>query len=136
MPVGQPEDRAMQECNPSAALEARAGRPWKSGRRLSCDNEQRNTQMTLTIQFPPDLEAGLLAQARAEGLDVSDYVQNLVRGQILAKTSADFSRPAHELSFEQRRQNLQAWAKSHAGNTVVLADEDMERESIYGDHGR
>jgi hypothetical protein len=92
--------------------------------------------MTLTLQFPPDIEAGLLAQARAEGLDVADYVQKLVRGQIVAKTSADFSRPAHELSFEQRRQNLQAWAQSHAGNTVVLADEDMERESIYGNHGR
>jgi hypothetical protein len=91
--------------------------------------------MTLTIQFPPDLEAGLLARAQAEGLDVSEYVQNLVRGQILAKTSADFSRPAHELSSEQRRQNLQAWAKSHAGSTVVLSDEDMDRESIYGDHG-
>jgi hypothetical protein len=54
----------------------------------------------------------------------------------LRKHRLIFSRPAHELSFEQRRQNLQAWAQSHAGNTVVLADEDMERESIYGDHGR
>jgi hypothetical protein len=44
----------------------------------------------MTIHFPPDMEACLLAQARAEGVDVSDYVRNLVRGQILAKTSADF----------------------------------------------
>jgi len=73
---------------------------------------------------------------RAEGLDVSDYVQNLVRGQVLAKTSSDFSGPAHELSAEQRRQNLQAWVKSHAGNTSVLPNETMERESIYGDRGR
>ena len=92
--------------------------------------------MTLTIQLPPEIEAGLLAQARAEGLDVSDYVQNLVRGQILAKTSPDFSRQAHELSPEQRRQNLQAWVKSHARNTVTLPDEAMERESIYGDRVR
>ncbi len=92
--------------------------------------------MTLTIQLGTEIEAGLLSQARAEGIDVSDYVQNLVRDQILAKTSADFSRQAHELSVEQRRQNLQAWAQSHAGGTVVLADEDMERESIYGNHGR
>jgi hypothetical protein len=50
--------------------------------------------------------------------------------------SADFSGPAHELSGEQSRQNLQAWTKNHAGSTVVLADEDMDRESIYGGHGR
>ncbi len=29
MPVGQPEDRAMQGCNLSAALEAGAGGAWK-----------------------------------------------------------------------------------------------------------
>jgi hypothetical protein len=91
--------------------------------------------MRLTVEFTPDIEPGLLAQAEAEGMDVSDYVQNLVRKQVLAKTSADFSLPAHGLSNEQRRQNLRAWAKSHAGNAVVLADEDMERESIYGDRG-
>jgi hypothetical protein len=34
--------------------------------------------MTVTIELPPDIEAGLLAQARAEGMNVSDYVQNLV----------------------------------------------------------
>jgi hypothetical protein len=28
---GQPEDRAMQGCNPSAELEAGAGGPWKHG---------------------------------------------------------------------------------------------------------
>lgn len=38
--------------------------------------------MTVTIELPPDIEAGLLAQARAEGLDVADYVQNLVHRQI------------------------------------------------------
>ena len=44
--------------------------------------------MTVTIELPPEIEAGLLAQARAEGLGLSDYVQNLVRGQIAASSSA------------------------------------------------
>lgn len=92
--------------------------------------------MTLTIKFEPEIEAGLLAQAQAEGMDVSDYVQTLVSGQVLAKKAADFSHPPHELSFEQRRRNLQAWTKSHAGNKVVLSDEAMSRESMYGDDGR
>ncbi len=39
-------------------------------------------------------------------------VQKLARGQILAKTSHDFSQQAHEVSPEQRRQNLQAWVKA------------------------
>lgn len=30
--------------------------------------------MTLTIEFAPEVEAGLLAQAQAEGMDVADYV--------------------------------------------------------------
>jgi hypothetical protein len=34
--------------------------------------------MTVMLNLPPDLEAGLLAHARSEGLDVADYVRNLV----------------------------------------------------------
>jgi len=29
-----------------------------------------------------------------------------------------------------------AWADSHAGSTVVLSDEAMSRESIYGNRGQ
>jgi hypothetical protein len=126
----------MQGCNPSAELEAGAGGPWKHGRRLPCDNEQRNTPMTLTIQFPPDVEAGLLSQAKAEGVDVSDYVQNLVRERISEKASAaEVFRPAAELTPEERLVHLRKFIESHAGNTVVLTDEAMDRESIYGDRG-
>jgi hypothetical protein len=31
---------------------------------------------------------------------------------------------------------FKAWVESHTGNTIVLPDAAMERESIYGDHGR
>jgi hypothetical protein len=92
--------------------------------------------MTLTIEFAPEVEAGLLAQAQAEGMDVANYVQTLVSGQVLTKKAADFSQPARELSFKQRRQNLQSWAKSHASNSIVLSDEAMSRESMYGDDDR
>lgn len=92
--------------------------------------------MILTIQLPPEIESGLREQARAEGIAISDYVQNLVRGQVLARIAPDFSREAHELSMEKRRQNLRAWLESHAQNLITLPDEAMERESIYGDRGR
>jgi hypothetical protein len=91
--------------------------------------------MTVTIELPPDIEAGLLAQARAEGMNVSDYVQNLVRERVSNRAAGD-SRPAYELPPEEWVRQFEAWTHSHAGNTVVLSDEAMERESIYGDHGR
>jgi hypothetical protein len=46
------------------------------------------------------------------------------------------SPPAPELSPEEWIRQFRAWVASHAGNTVVLPDAAMERESIYGDHGR
>jgi hypothetical protein len=46
------------------------------------------------------------------------------------------TRPAYELPPEEWMRQFKAWMQSHAGNTVVLSDEAMERESIYGDHGR
>lgn len=92
--------------------------------------------MTVTIELPPDIEAGLLAQAQAEGLDVADYVRNLVSKQVVAATSTTYLRPAYERSNEEWLREFNAWVNSHSGNSVVLPDEAMERESIYGDHGR
>jgi hypothetical protein len=92
--------------------------------------------MTVTIELPPDLEAGLLAQAQAQGLDVSDYVQSLVRGHLIARANtAMTSRAAYELSPDEWMHQFDAWTKSHVDNTVVLPDEAMERKSIYGDRG-
>ena len=69
--------------------------------------------MTVTIELPPDIEAGLLAQAQAGA----------------------YARPAYELPPEEWIRRFDAWVASHAGNTVVLPDEAMEREAIYGDRG-
>jgi hypothetical protein len=44
--------------------------------------------MTVTIELPSDIEAGLLAQAQAEGLAVSDYLQHFVLEKIAAKMDA------------------------------------------------
>jgi len=49
---------------------------------------KRELAMTVTLNLPPDVEAGLLAQARSEGLAVADYVQNLVRKEIAATVHA------------------------------------------------
>jgi hypothetical protein len=93
--------------------------------------------MTLTIELPPDVEAGLVAQAQADGVAVSEYVQNLVRGQITARMSASATpRPAYELSPEEWVRKFDEWTRSHAElNLPLLSDEDISRESIYGDRG-
>ena len=67
---------------------------------------------------------------------MSDYLQNLVRGLIAARISATApSHAAYALPPEERVREFNAWMESHAGNTVVLPDEAMEREAIYGDRG-
>jgi predicted DNA binding CopG/RHH family protein len=37
--------------------------------------------MTVTIQLPSDIEADLAAQARAQGLELQQYVEHLLRAQ-------------------------------------------------------
>jgi len=79
--------------------------------------------MTVTIELPPDIEAGLLAQAQAEGLDVADYVRNLVRKEIAAN--------AHVLSLHapplQRKKRL-----SELFATLRGVDIDFSRNPSSG----
>jgi hypothetical protein len=93
--------------------------------------------MTVTIELPSDIEAGLLAQAQAEGLDVSDYVQHLVVEKVAGKLGANSgTRPAYELPPEEWIRKFNAWTESHAAlNLPLLSDEDISRESIYRERG-
>jgi hypothetical protein len=54
----------------------------------------------------------------------------------MAHSNAEVFRPAAELSSEERLDHLLKFLDSHADNKIVLPDEAMERESIYGDRGR
>ena len=69
--------------------------------------------MSVTIELSPDIKAGLPAQAEAGA----------------------YARPAYELPPEEWIRRFDAWVASHAGNTVALPDEAMEREAIYRDRG-
>jgi len=87
--------------------------------------------MTVTIKLPPEIEAGLLAQARAQGLDVSGYIESLVRGQVMARENGT-PPSASNLSPEEWIDAFKAWAHSHdADNLPILSDEAMSRESMY-----
>jgi len=63
-------------------------------------------------------------------LPVSEYLQSLLSGQVSARGGKS------KLSAEEWIGRFEAWLASYSGTTVVLPDSTMERESIYGDHGR
>jgi hypothetical protein len=85
--------------------------------------------MTITLNLPPQIEQAYLAEAHARGLTLED----LVRDVLLARQPS----PAdNQLSPDDWVREFKAWVGSHDGNAVVLPDAAMERESIYGDHGR
>jgi hypothetical protein len=107
MQAGQPEDRA-----------------W--------DNQEKELVMTVTIEFPPDVEADLLAQARAEGLDVAGYVRNLVQKQIFIGNTAAKSTLVEELTPEEWTRRFKEWAHSHDhDNLPPLSDYAVSRDSMY-----
>jgi len=86
--------------------------------------------MTVIIELPPEIEADVVAQAEAEGLPVNEYLQSLIGGRVSARSGKS------KLSPEEWIGRFEAWLASHSGTTVVLPDAAMEREAIYGDHGR
>jgi hypothetical protein len=94
--------------------------------------------MTMKIELTPEVQAGLLAQAQQSGLSLEAFAQQVLSEKSRAGLWADISpsQPAYECSSEEWLREFNAWVNSHEGNTVVLPDEAMERESIYGDHGR
>ena len=83
--------------------------------------------MTVTIHIPSDIESALVAQARAQGLDLAQYVEHVLRGQVPSRAGAILSPSEREA----------AWRESARGlpHTPPLSDEAISRESIYGDRG-
>jgi hypothetical protein len=84
--------------------------------------------MTVTIHLPSDIEADLVAQARAQGVDLPQYVEHVLREHVPPRAGPALS-PA-ELA--------EAWRQSTRGlpHTPPLSDDAISRENIYGDRGR
>jgi hypothetical protein len=79
--------------------------------------------MTVTLTFKPEVEAGLLAQARAGGKSVEEYLLSMVEGVIIP---AGLS----QLPAEQRAAAFEAWSAGHRP-THPLSDYAVSRESMY-----
>ena len=82
--------------------------------------------MTVIIELTPEVETGLAALAKAEGLDLPQYVQKVLIERIAP--------PVSELSPRER---VAIWRSSvlDAPLSPPLSDEAISRESIYGERG-
>ncbi len=79
--------------------------------------------MSVTIDLPPEIEAGLAAQAAAQGVSLSEYLVHLLEEQVALGTPSPMS-PA---------ERAEAWREAARGlpHTPPLSDEAISRESIY-----
>jgi len=79
--------------------------------------------MTVTLKFKPEVEAGLLARAQANGMSVEAYVLSVVEGTVVPAVK-------NRLSPEERAAAFEAWSARHRP-TPPLSDDAVSREAIY-----
>ncbi len=79
--------------------------------------------MTVTLNFRPEIEAGLLTQAQASRMTVEEYLLSMVEGVVLPATK-------DTLSPEQRAAAFEAWSANHRP-TPPLSDYAVSREAMY-----
>jgi hypothetical protein len=84
--------------------------------------------MTLTLSFPPELEAKLRQRAAAEGKDP----ETLVREAVEQKLGAEQPVPADAKGFDEWQAEFNAWVASHQ---PIGHEVDDSRESIYRGRG-
>ena len=79
--------------------------------------------MAVTLNLKPELEAGLLAQAKAGGKTLEEYLLSMVESAVIPVTGK-------RLTPEQRAAAYEAWSASHRA-TPPLSDYAVSREGIY-----
>ena len=78
--------------------------------------------MTVTLKLKPEIEAGLLAQARASGMTLEEYLLSLVEASVVSGKQT--------LSHMDRASAYETWSASHRP-TTPLSDEAVSREAMY-----
>ena len=82
--------------------------------------------MAITLELPPEVTAGLAAQAQARGLELDAYLE------IVLKQEASMKRPG-ELSLQEFDAELDALARG-SEKLPCLPPEALTRRSFYQDH--
>ena len=86
--------------------------------------------MTVTLNLTPEMEAGLLAQAQAEGLTLEQFLDRAVQSLVQLGT------PTVPQDSEEWTRSFNAWVHSHDHDDLpILSDVAISREFIYRDRG-
>jgi hypothetical protein len=82
--------------------------------------------MTVTVELPPEIEAGLAAQAAAQGISLQEYLRHVLQAQ--ASVGRKPTTP---------RERAELWRKGTADlpRTSPLPDRAISRETIYETRG-
>jgi hypothetical protein len=83
--------------------------------------------MTITIELPPEIEAGLAALAAEQGMTLPDYLQHLLEEQVSPRKATALSPSERALLWRESAKGLP--------HTPPLSDEAVSRESFYDARG-
>ena len=79
--------------------------------------------MTITLDFQPDIEQGLLAQAQARGVSIADYVKEIVAREVHIPEA-----PIEGVSAPEARNLVELFANSPFKGMNM----EFERDRDYG----
>ena len=82
--------------------------------------------MTVTLEFKPEVEERIVAEAKARGLSVEDYIQQELESKLGTPVRPE------ALPYEEWLRVFNEWVRSHDYiKAPPLSDEAISRESIY-----
>jgi hypothetical protein len=83
--------------------------------------------MTVTLELKPELERRILAEAKAQGLSVEDYLVSVIETAAAPATGERASLEEFDTAMDELAEGLD--------DVPVLAPDALTRESIYGHRG-
>ena len=83
--------------------------------------------MSVTIELPPEIEAGLAAQAEAQGLELPKYLEYVLESQVF--------RPSPGALSPSERATLWRESVKDLPRTLPLSEEAISRERLYDERG-
>ena len=87
--------------------------------------------MTVKLDLPPEVEASLVAQDRAAGLSLDQYLRRKIEGMVEA-TGTDAAADARTVTGEDWERGLEEWLDSFPQGEA-LPEEALRRADWYPD---
>jgi hypothetical protein len=84
--------------------------------------------MTVTLELKPEVEERIIAEAKARGLSVEDYIQQELEASVASPQTSE------QMPYEEWLRLFNEFMNSHDYiKAPPLSDEAISRESIYRD---